>query len=198
MSLAVGITGGIGCGKSTVAGVFAAIGVPVYDSDSRAKMLMTTSLKDQLINIAGADIFTTPHGEMNRKLLSSMLFGDNELKARVEALVHPAVVADFRQWAACRQYPYTIMESALLFSSPHLGGVVDKTVVVLCSASLAIARCTKRDNISEQQVQARMDHQMPPMEAEKLADFVIRNDEKELLMPQILKLHDIFINFAVV
>lgn len=194
--LRVGITGNIGSGKSTVAGIFAALGAPVYDSDNRAKALITDPLKPQIVAMAGSDIFATSSGQIDKKLLASRIFNSEELKLKIESIVHPAVVADFINWADKQPFPYVVIESALLFSSPYLNNVVQQTIVVTCPIEMAIKRTMVRDGITAEQVKERLKNQISAEELVKKGDFVIVTDEKELLVPKILSLHNIFINFA--
>lgn len=192
--LKIGITGTIGSGKSTVAAIFAALGIPVYDSDANAKRLMKDELRAELTTVVGGDLFRD--GVIDKKYLASRLFSEPELKLRVENVVHPAVAADFLRWVDRQHAPYVILESALLFSSVALGGIVDRTVVVSCPRGEATLRAMRRDNSSREAVERRMDSQMSLEQMLQKADYQITNGKNELLTPKVVALSDIFTNFA--
>lgn len=192
--LKIGITGTIGSGKSTVVAIFAALGIPVYDSDANAKRLMKDELRAELTTVVGGDLFRD--GVIDKKYLASRLFSEPELKLRVENVVHPAVAADFLRWVDRQHAPYVILESALLFSSVALGGIVDRTVVVSCPRGEAALRAMRRDNSSREAVERRMDSQMSLEQMLQKADYQITNGKNELLTPKVVALSDIFTNFA--
>ena len=171
----VGITGGIGSGKSTVCRLFAACGVPVYDSDSQAKRLMEedSTLRTQLAARFGDDIYVD--GRLNRKLLAGRVFADPVELAALNALVHPAVMADFERW--CERYSgadYVILESAILFDA-GLEGYVDYTIAVTAPVELRIVRTCLRDGASEEEVRRRIDVQLGEEELRLRADHTLVN-----------------------
>jgi dephospho-CoA kinase len=196
MPLQIGITGGIGSGKSVVCRIFQTLGVPVYDADSRAKFLMTSdgilvsAIKKEFGSLSFSD-----DGTLNRMYLAETVFGDPERLEKLNALVHPAVARDYAEWVRIKKgVKYVIKEAALLFetgSYEHL----DYTGLVVAPEELRINRIRKRDP------QRTMDHirqimarQMPESEARKKADFVIVNDDAQPLLPQVLQLHHRWIN----
>lgn len=186
----LGITGGIGSGKSVVCRLLAMLDVPVYDSDSRAKWLMNNSsvLRERLQERFGNDIF----GEcgLQRKVLAERVFSDREALAALDAIVHPAVAEDFLSWAAEREaegFEVVGLESAILFSS-GFDRFVDRCVAVVAPDELRVARAAQRDRASEEQVRARIASQMPQSEVAERADYVVANDEQSLLWPQVLRL----------
>lgn len=179
----VGLTGGIGSGKSTVAQLFAMLGVAIYDSDARAKELMRTrgDIRASIIALLGEQSYQG--GDINRAYIASQVFSKAELLRGLNAIVHPAVGEDFERWALEQSSPYVIMESAILFQS-GLDKMVDKTIVVTSPEQLRIERVCRRDNVTPEQVMARINNQQPIPSG----DFNIVSDEKHLLWPQVLKI----------
>ena len=189
--LTIGITGSIGSGKSVVCRLFNMLGVPVYDSDSKARLLMNSDpvLIDSLIRRFGQECFR--NGVLNRKLLAERVFGDAAALADLNALVHPAVTRDFLTWTEAFDTPYVIVESAILFES-GLNRVVDRTVAVTAPVQLRLHRAAMRDNTSQDNIRARMKHQMNDETLAASSDFVIVNDDKSLVWPQVLSLNTRF------
>ena len=186
----LGITGGIGSGKSVVCRLLAMLDVPVYDSDSRAKWLMNNSpvLREMLQERFGSDIFG--EGGLQRKVLAERVFSDREALAALDAIVHPAVAEDFQAWAAEREaegVEIVGLESAILFSS-GFDRFVDRCVAVVAPDELRVARAAQRDRASEEQVRARIASQMAQSEVAERADYVVVNDEQSLLWAQVLRL----------
>lgn len=193
--LKVGITGGIGSGKTTVAKIFEVLGIPVYDADAASKRLMNTdgglmkSIRDnfgeQAYNAEGLD----------RAYIAAIVFNNPEKLALLNSIVHPPTIADADDWLNSQTTPYTIKEAALLFESgsyKHL----DKVIGVFSPLELRIERVMSRDNITREQVQARIDKQMPDNEKMRLCDYVITNDDTQLVIPQVLKLHEQFLEMS--
>lgn len=176
----VAITGGIGSGKSTVCGALAAVsGAPVYDSDRRAKEIMDSDpeVRSELIELFGEEVFEG--GVLNRPLIASQVFGNEEMLGRLNAIVHPRVVADFESWAESHEGDYVILESALLFTSP-LVGHYDLAVVVDAPLDMRIARCVRRDSATAEQIERRIANQMPADEMRSRADIVVEADGRDL------------------
>lgn len=184
----IGVTGGIGSGKSTVCRVFSLLGIPCYDSDAEAKRLMNTDrdLAARIRSLLGSGAYTEQG--LDRAYVSARVFGHPELLQRLNAIVHPAVEHDFARWAEEQQAPYVIEESAILFES-GADRLMDRTVAVVAPESVRIRRVCRRDGRDEQAVRARIAHQMSDEERIRLSDYVLRADERELLIPQILDLH---------
>ena len=170
----VAVCGGIGSGKSTICRMFAERGAALYDSDSRAKALMTESaeLREALVAEFGEECYAD--GVLNRQYLASKVFGSAEQLARLNAIVHPAVKADFLQWAEEQEGDYCILESAILFES-GFDAVVDKTVAVLAPMPLRVERAMQRDGASREQIEARVKAQMSDDDLAARADFAIVN-----------------------
>lgn len=176
----VAITGGIGSGKSTVCRALSEIsGAPIYDSDRRAKEIMAThpEVRQDLVEFFGEEVFEG--GVLNRPLIASQVFGNEEKLQRLNAIVHPRVVADFELWAESQRGEYVILESALLFTSP-LVGHYDLAVVVDAPIELRIARCVTRDGATAEQIRRRIESQMPAEEMRARADLVVEADGRDL------------------
>ena len=190
----IGITGGIGSGKSLVCRIFHVLGVPVYDADSRAKKLMTTD--GILINQIKKEFGTLSYyedGTLNRELLGKNVFNNPEMLARLNSLVHPRVALDYSEWTQEQSgVKYCLKEAALLFEAGSYQSL-DKIIVVAAPDELRIKRVLQRDrHRNRADVEKIINNQMPQEEKIKKADFVINNDETELVVPQVLKLHEWF------
>lgn len=186
--LHVGITGGIGSGKSTVARMFQLLGVPVYFADDEAKKLMNTdpAVRAGIISLFGENAYGAKG--LNRPLIASVAFSDPEKLNALNAVVHPAVIAHAEQWMAKQKAPYTLKEAALLFESGS-HSQLDFVIGVWAPPELRMERVKKRDGIGESEVLARMEKQMDEAEKMNRCDFVITNDEKQAVIPQVLMLH---------
>ena len=187
----VGITGGIGSGKSTVCRLFAQKGIAVYDSDAAAKRLMQEdgALRRQLAGRFGEGTFRD--GVLDRAYLAGIVFADPQALADLNALVHPVVMRDFDAWAARQEGSYVILESAILFEA-GLEGCVDKTVAVLAPRELRIERTCRRDGCGADQVVRRIAAQLDDDALSARADYVGVNIFEEDLEPAVVKLDRIF------
>ena len=189
----IGVTGGIGCGKSYVSAKMQLRGIPVYDSDSRAKLLTATDsvIKEALSDLVGPTLYCPCGcGVMQKEVLAQFIFGNPENMAKVNAIIHPRVRDDFKRWAdGLESKEFCILESAILFES-GFDKEVDFTVCVDAPLELRIRRCVKRDNTTAQAVVARINSQMDQEEKCSRADFVIVNDDVQALEPQIDALID--------
>lgn len=187
----VGITGGIGSGKSTVCRLFAQKGIAVYDSDAAAKRLMQEdgALRRQLAGRFGEGTFRS--GVLDRAYLAGIVFADPQALADLNALVHPVVMRDFDAWAARQEGSYVILESAILFEA-GLEGCVDKTVAVLAPRELRIERTCRRDGCGADQVVRRIAAQLDDDALSARADYVVVNIFEEDLEPAVVKLDRIF------
>lgn len=184
----VGITGGIGSGKSTVCRLFAQRGVAVYDSDSEAKRLMTESveLRQRIAGRFGAEAYAADGG-LNRSLLAARVFTDPQALADLNAMVHPAVMADFAAWAERQSGDYVVLESAILFEA-GLEHSVDRTVAVLAPLELRLERTCRRDGCDREAVRRRMAAQMDDDTLCARADYTVVNIREEDLEPTVAEL----------
>lgn len=187
--LRVGLTGGIGSGKSTVAKIFEVLGIPVYYADAAARRLMNEDeeLKKNIVAHFGPESYKD--GPLNRPYIAGIVFNDKEKLELLNFLTHPATIRDANEWMRQQTSPYTIKEAALIFesgSAEHL----DYVVGVYTPAPLRIQRIMQRDNISREEVLHRMNKQIDETIKMRLCDFVLINDEQQLLTPQVIQLHE--------
>jgi len=185
----IGLTGGIGSGKSTVAKVFELLHVPVYYADNRSKFILHNNpvVKEKLREYWGENIFDS-FGNIDTKALASIVFNNEVELQKLNAVLHPLVADDYNKWLRLQNSAYVMKEAAILVESGSYKNC-DKIIVVTVPEALAIERVKSRDNVSEEQVRARMSKQMPAQEKIKYADFVIVNDGIKMLIPQILEIH---------
>lgn len=197
--LQIGITGGIGSGKSLVCEIFRKFDIPVYDADSRAKLLyvQNNELKSQIIQAFGAESYTTT-GQLNRSYLADQVFNDSHKVNLLNKLVHPKVGEDYQAWVTQqREFPYLIKEAALLFESGSYTSL-HKIITVFAPIELRIKRISKRDSHrTGQEILAIISKQMPEEEKINKADYIVYNDEKHMLISQILHLHKLFLTEGV-
>lgn len=190
LMIKVGITGGIGSGKTTVCKLFEMLGVPVYYADDRAKWLMVNEkkVKQAIIALLGKEAYQSD-GTLDRAFIASQVFKDSKKLAALNGIVHPAVALDSEQWQRKHaSASYTLKEAALLFESGSYRQL-DLIITVDAPESLRIQRVIERDQTTAEAVKARIDKQMPAGEKRERADFVIENDGKHLLVPQVLAIH---------
>ena len=195
MQLKIGITGGIGSGKTTVCRIFELLGIPVFYADVAAKEVMHTDeeLMNGIVDAFGVKAFSD-EGILNRKYIADLVFNDKKALEMLNALVHPAVFRAFDTWLLKhKDQPYVLKEAALLFESGSYK-MCTHSILVKAPEELKIKRVVQRDNITETEVRLRMARQFSDEEKEKMADYIILNDEKQLLIPQVLQLHESFIS----
>lgn len=185
----VGITGGIGSGKSTVCRLFAARGVAVYDSDAAAKRLMAGPLREAVEARFGQESYRD--GVLDRRYLADIVFRDREALQALDAIVHPAIMRDFEAWASEQQGDYVVLESAILFEA-GLEKSVDLTVAVLAPEKLRIERTCRRDGTDAESVRRRIAAQMSDDELHARADYMIVNILEEELAPVVEQLDRLF------
>ncbi len=193
--LKIGITGNMGSGKSTVAKIFSALDIPVYDADARAKAIMVEDigLVQQIKLLLGNRAYLPQPeagglNQLNRTFISRLVFNDKELLTKLNGLVHPAVFRDFDSWVGEQQAIYVLKEAALLYESNSYQ-TLDKMIVVSSHHDIRLQRCISRDHSNVEAVEARMKNQMPEEEKVKRADFIIYNNENDLLIPQVMHIH---------
>ena len=187
--LRVGLTGGIGSGKSTVADIFSVLGIPVFNADLVTRQLMEddeilrTSIKKEF----GEEAYI--NNTLNRKYLASIVFNDAFQLEKLNAITHPAVIDAAQKWMQQQTTAYVIKEAALMFESASAAGV-DLIIGVYAPQHIRIKRVMDRDGVTRQDVLARIDKQIDEEIKMKLCDFVLVNDEQQLLIPQVLELHE--------
>lgn len=189
MSLRIGLTGGIGSGKSTVAKVFEVLGVPLYYADDAARSIMNNDpeLREQIIAHFGADMYD--HGILNRKKMGAVVFNDPEKLKLINSLVHPATIRDGERWMDRQTAPYAIKEAAIIFES-GTQSQLDYVIGVSAPDALRIHRTMQRDKITREEVITRMNKQIKQTIKMMLCDFVIVNDEQNAVIPQVMQLHE--------
>lgn len=188
--LKIGLTGGIGSGKSVVVKIFQLLDIPVYIADIEAKKLMNSdkSIQKQLLAVFGNSVYTVDN-TIDRKYLATTIFNNPEALQQINTIVHPAVRADFERWCLLQKNaPYVIQESALLFDT-DLYKNFERIITVSADKKLRIERVMQRDNIEEEKVVERIKNQISEEERIAKADFIINNNN-ELLIPQVLKIHN--------
>ena len=188
MTLRVGLTGGIGSGKSTVAKIFETLNIPVYYADESAKHIMNSDevLRKNIIELFGSDAYSSTG--LNRAHIAAIVFNNKEKLEQLNALVHPATIGHAEKWMLQQTTPYAIKEAALIFES-GVHATLDYVIGVSAPEHLRIHRAMKRDNISRDEVKVRMNRQINEVIKMRLCDFVIVNDEQHLVIPQVLELH---------
>jgi dephospho-CoA kinase len=189
--LKIGLTGGIGSGKSAVAAIFNVLGTPVFDADREAKVLMETNeeLALSIKNLFGKDSYL--EGKLNRPYVANIVFNDPFRLEQLNALVHPATISAANNWMHKQIAPYIIKEAALLFEAGTVANL-NYIIGVYAPEHIRILRTMERDNATREQTLARMSRQINEEIKMKLCDFILVNDEKQLLIPQVLRLHEKF------
>ncbi len=190
--LKIGLTGGIGSGKSIVARIFETLGIPVYYADDAAKRLMNEDeeIKNTITRHFGEESYI--NGILNRPHISSVVFNDKEKLDLLNAITHPATIRDAEAWMQRQNSPYAIKEAALIFESGSAENL-DYVIGVFAPPNIRIKRVMERDGISPDEVRKRMARQLDEEIKMKLCDFVITNNEEQLVIPQVLALHEKFI-----
>jgi dephospho-CoA kinase len=185
----LGVTGGIGSGKTSVCRVFDALGVPVFSADREAREIMENDIAiiSGINSIAGKDLYT--NGSLNRMELAAIIFNDNVLLKKVNSLVHPVVFDHFGIWVLEQTAPYVIMEAAILFES-GASKIVDKVATVVAPVEQKVERIIRRNELSREQVLERIRNQMDDEARIKLSDYVIHNSENDMIIPAILNIHN--------
>ncbi len=194
--LKIGVTGGIGSGKSIVCDIFSRLGVQVYNSDARGKELTNSNTKiiEGIKTIFGEQTFID--GVLQRKYLASKVFADSKLLAKLNAIIHPVVANDFEMWCEERKQngaKYIILESAILIESGFVA-LVDEVICVTAPIDIRIDRVIKRDGTNLDDVKSRINNQISDKERESKAQYNILNDDEKLILPQIINLNSIFTN----
>lgn len=192
--LRIGLTGNIGSGKSICSKIFMLLGVPVYNADIEAKKLYSNPVfKNKVITNFGNDILT--FDEIDKAKLAALVFNDKLALDKLNKIIHPEVLNNFNSWtnAQDNEVPYVVQEAAIIFES-KIEKYFDKIIVVTCPADVRINRIIKRDGLTEEEIMNRMKNQISEEEKATKADFLIHNNDKDLLIPQILEIHSALIS----
>lgn len=192
MGLKIGITGGIGSGKTFICRLFQMLGVPVYNADEEAKKLMNTDsrIREKLVAQFGQAVYKD--GQLDRAFLARVVFSDAQKLQILNSIVHPIVIQEAKDWAARQKTRYSLKEAALLFESGSYKEL-DYTILVTAPLNLRVQRVMHRDGMTEQQVRERISKQLSDEEKLQLTDFVIVNDGITPLLPQVWTLHQKFL-----
>jgi len=187
--LKLGITGGIGSGKTSVCRVFSVLGIPVFYTDIEAKKIMENDkgIIRRINSIAGTNLYSD--GTLDRMALAALIFNNYKLLEKVNSLVHPVVFDQFRIWEKEQTAPYVIMEAAILFES-GASKLVDRVATVVAPLEERIDRIIARNNLSRQQIDERIKNQMDDKTRISLSDYIINNSEHDMIIPSILKIHE--------
>ncbi|MDF2432291.1 MAG: dephospho-CoA kinase [Mucilaginibacter sp.] len=193
--LKIGLTGNIGSGKTTVSKVFEILGIPVFYADEEAKKTMVNDavlIKD--IKAAFGEESYFNDGTLNRKHIASIVFNNQEKLAKLNSLVHPATFRAFDAWLGkIKNVPYVLKEAALLFESDSYK-MCNHTIMVQAPLETRIKRVMQRDHLSREEIESRNANQFPEDKKTQLADYIIKNDDQQLVIPQVLKLHNLFLS----
>ena len=185
----IGLTGNIGTGKSTVARIFEILGVPVYHADKQAKELMDQdNVKDQISLLFGKELLDSDR-QIDRKALAAIVFSNKDKLALLNKLIHPLVEEDFENWCQLHlEKPYILHEAAILFES-GFNRLFEANILVTAPDELCISRVMARDGVSNEMVVNRMSNQWSQEQKKKIADYQVSNDEKSMVIPQVLAIH---------
>lgn len=195
MARRLGITGGIGSGKTTVCRIFRVLGVPVFVADVAARQLMNNdpAIRSEINKIAGKDLYEG--GELDRRELARLIFNEPDMLQKVNTSVHPAVLREFEAWSSVIDAPYVIMEAAILFEA-RADRLVDRVISISAPVEERISRVMGRSEISREEVLERINNQMEDNEREEQSYYVINNADNEMIIPEILKIHDDMLRLA--
>lgn len=191
--LQIGVTGGIGSGKSIVCKIFSCLGVSIYNADDRAKWITNfdPEVRERVIALLGVDAYDAD-GQYNRPFVASLVFKNEALLKSLNAIIHPAVMRDTEKWVNTHQQDAYIIKEAAIMKKAGEGNSLDFVIVVNAPTDLRIKRVLQRDKRSESEIRAIIDKQISDEEREQIADFTIDNDETSALIPQVLRLHQHF------
>ena len=186
--LKLGVTGGIGSGKTSVCRVFSVLGIPVFSADNEAREVMDidTSIMLRINTIAGKNLYSS--GNLDRSELAKLIFNNSRLLEKVNSLIHPVVFSRFREWVKRQDAPYVIMEAAILFES-GADKIVDRIMTVVAPVEQRIERVIRRNMLTSDQVMERMRNQLDDEIRIQRSDYVVRNSENDMIIPVILKIH---------
>lgn len=195
MAKRLGVTGGIGSGKTTVCRIFRVLGIPVFVADNVARDVMENEpdIRAAINLITGKDLYT--HGNLDRKELARIIFNRPDLLRKVNAAVHPEVLERFNRWASASDSPYVIMEAAILFEA-GADSLVDRVVTISAPVEERISRVMGRNELTREEVIRRINNQLGDEEREEQSYYVINNSDNEMIIPEILKIHGDMLRLA--
>jgi dephospho-CoA kinase len=191
--LKLGVTGGIGSGKTTVCRVFAVLGIPVYSADEEARKIQESDreLIDKINMLAGKDLYSS--GKLDRPELARLIFNNRDLLEKVNSLIHPVIFRNFKRWVTEQDSPYSIMEAAILFESGAYR-IMDKILTVVTPMEERIDRLVKGNKLTREQVMERIKNQIDDESRIKQSDYIIFNSENDMIIPAILGIHEEMLN----
>ncbi len=195
MKFKLGVTGGIGSGKSTICKVFTVLGIPVFLSDLEARIIMEQDVRiiEGIKSIVGFDIYKS--GELDRPALAELLFNEDKILDSVNQLVHPAVFEAFNKWVQKQNTEYVILESALLLES-KIDWAIDKILTVIAPIEERVSRVMDRNSITREQVMERIRNQITENEMISKSDFIINNADNEMVLAEVIRIHNDIINIV--
>jgi len=187
--LKLGVTGGLGSGKTPICKVFAVLGIPVFSADDEAKRIQDNDrdLQIKINSIAGKDLF--PGGKLDRPEMAKLIFSNKDLLEKVNSIVHPAVFRSYNEWVKKQDSPYCIMEAAILFESGAFR-LMDRIVTVITPMEERIERLVRGNKLSKEQIVERINNQIDDESRVKRSDFVISNSENDMIVPAIIEIHE--------
>lgn len=188
------VTGGIGCGKSNIVRALGSLGLPSYDCDAAAKRLYDTDagLLSRVAEVAGEEVIRD--GRLDRSALAERIFADNTLLRRIEALVHPAVISDFKNWRKACGAENCVIESAILLENAAFNSLYDYVVAVSAPVQVRVERTMARDGAARESVLERMSRQWTDRRREERADFIIVTDDRHPVLPELVKIVELLKN----
>ena len=194
-NLKLGVTGGIGSGKTTVCRIFEALGIPVFSADNEARVIMDSdkAVIRQVNALAGRDMCC--EGKLDRIALASLIFNNRELLGKINNIIHPIVTGRFLAWEKSKDAPYVILEAAILFES-GAAKLLDRVITVTAPVEERIERVVQRNSLTREQVAERINNQSDDEYKISLSDYVISNSENEMIIPSVLKIHTEMIRLA--
>lgn len=186
--LKLGVTGGIGSGKTTICKVFAVLGIPVFSADAEAKRIQDNDrdLQNKINSLAGKDLFAS--GNLDRSEMAKLIFNNKDLLEKVNSVVHPAVFSYFKEWAAVQDSPYSVMEAAILFESGAFK-MMDRIVTIVTPMEERIERLIRGNKFTREQIIERIKNQIDDESRMKQSDYVIFNSENDMIIPAVLGIH---------
>ena len=193
--LQIGITGGIGSGKSVVCKIFSCLQISIYEADSRAKWLTNNNqeIREKVINLLGEKSYNS-EGLYDSPYVASLVFKDEILLKKLNAIIHPVVMDDTEKWVLDKSGAFYVIKEAAIMNKAGDGNNLDYVIVVQAPVDLRIKRILYRDNRRKEEIRAIIERQISDEDRNKIADFVINNDETSAIIPQVLKLHQLFLN----